>query len=163
MPIIDAAQITEELQEKIRTYVSLDKYKYLSSRMAHTPVYNDQNHLERAAVSNDRILAFICFTLDWEKMICSSCSVLSFEVNFFTCRLIVAASNEVFNMGFSEINFLAAKENQQAVNIWSRSAENYFSDSKTSASTIDTENGPLEVINWKVFPKRHDNMQKRKN
>ncbi len=33
MPIIDAAQITEELQEKIRTYVSLDKYKYLSSRM----------------------------------------------------------------------------------------------------------------------------------
>ncbi len=131
--------------------------------MAHTPVYNDQNHLERAVISSDKILAFICFTLDWEKMICSSCSVLSFEVTFLTCRLIMSTSNEVFSMGFSEINFLAAKDNYQAVNIWSRYTDSYFSGSKTSTSTVKTDSSPLDVINWKVFPKGQSNKQNRKN
>lgn len=155
MPFEEAALYLSELIEKIFSVIDQKEYQYLPERMIHTPVYNDRNHLERVALQQGEVVAFVCFTLNWDNMICTSCSALAFKQTPQTLRLIADTAREVFMRGFSEITFVAIKDNREAVAMWDKITAQWFEGGRTGEEFVmTTHTGTYTVVKWKVGPKK---------
>lgn len=155
MPIVSASLHAEEAASQIVQYAKTEKFKYVAERMLHTPLYNDKNHLEHVAVQDGRVVAYCSFTLNWDDMIVTSCSAVSFEENPLTIRLIVKSAYKTFKMGFSEINFAACAGNEIAVAMWDRVVQTWFQGGRSFEDFITTTHtGEHEMITWRAFPKR---------
>lgn len=154
MPIVDASKHVTEASSKIMTYAQSKKFQFIAERMLHTPLYNDRNHVERVAIMNDEIVAFICVTLDWDRMVATSTSILAFEESLLTVRLLIKTAYMVYGMGFSEINFAACEGNAAAVAMWDRIVNIYFEGGRSFEDfTTRTHTGVHNMITWRIFPK----------
>lgn len=155
MPIVKASLHAKEAASQIVSYAKTEKFKYVAERMLHTPLYNDNNHLENVAVMDGRVVAYFSLTLDWNTMKSTSCSAVSFEENPLTIRLIIKSAYAAFKMGFSEINFAACAGNTTAVAMWDRVTQTWFEGGRSYEDfKTTTHTGEHEMITWRVFPKR---------
>lgn len=155
MPIENAVKYYDEAAMKIVTHARQDKFQYIAERMLHTPLYNDNEHYERVATVNGRVVAFLSITLDWTTMKSTSCSILAFEETPLTVQLLVKSAYKVYAMGFSEINFAAAEDNHRAVAMWDRIVRRWFVGGRTGETfEVTNHRGTFSMIRWKIFPKR---------